>query len=142
VNDVYPFRLKLGRDGSVAAFPAECEVQCVLSDELRDHLGYGRYAEYLEYMSRTRDERQCRGCGRWGIFERRALPAATPCLCCTGKGDDCKCRVDCGSTWCQMAGERFGPVTAAWIARPRVGWPSTYDYSATLIDPEGWRRLV
>lgn len=73
---MYPFRLQ-----DHANEPANrdlCEWECGTSDGIRDRLGYGGYAEYVESMSKTRDERQCRGCGRWGIFEPRAITSNLP----------------------------------------------------------------
>lgn len=75
----FPMRLSISDRGEmVPEFPGECEIQCVHSDEIRAELGDYAFIEYLDRMARTRDERQCRGCGRWGIFERRAIPANLP----------------------------------------------------------------
>lgn len=73
---VYPFRLKPGGGPIRPEFPGECEPECRYSDELREHLSYSEFAEYMKRRWRTRDERQCRGCGRWGIFEPRAITAS------------------------------------------------------------------
>lgn len=69
-----PFRLS--DDSSSAAFPAECEPQCRHADALAHYMNGMAYAEMLKAKSRTRDERQCRGCGRWGLFELRAIKAS------------------------------------------------------------------
>ena len=65
-HHVYPFRL--GKR-ALPLYPAECEPQCRAAD-LRTGTGYHKYTERV---MRTRDERQCRGCGRWGIWEPRAI---------------------------------------------------------------------
>lgn len=71
---VYPMRVKMDDQSVVVPeFPEQCEWQCLHSDGVRLELGYVGFSEWLDRKYRTRDERQCRGCGRWGIFEYRAI---------------------------------------------------------------------
>lgn len=79
---VYPLRTRVSRWGRVIAeAPAECEPQCRESDRIHGQLEDAGYKRYLADRARTRNERQCRGCGRWGIFEPRAITANLPNGC-------------------------------------------------------------
>jgi hypothetical protein len=65
---VFPLRFVLIDDGrtKMPQFPAECEQHSPRSRELFD------------MWARTRNQRQCRGCGLWVIWELRAITAGTP----------------------------------------------------------------
>lgn len=63
----FPFRLKMDdRNRIVPAYPEECEPECQRVRTV-DYEGWDR-----------KEERQCRGCGRWGIFSPRAITANLP----------------------------------------------------------------
>jgi hypothetical protein len=128
---VVPFRLVPSGWENVPAYPGECEDQCVLSDQIRQHLGYAGFSDYLRVMAATRDERQCRGCGRWGLFDYRALPAAQPCRCCNGDPADhpnCTCREPCAWEECPASEPRPALEPGVIYTRP--------------VDGSGpWRRL-
>lgn len=68
---VYPFRLA-ERGATRPKFPAECEPHTPMPS------GYGGWADLAEAWYRTRDQRQCRGCGLWAIWEPRAIEANLP----------------------------------------------------------------
>jgi hypothetical protein len=62
---IYPFRITTVRGRFVARFPAECEPHSL------------RCEKCWEIWAITRDQRQCRGCGLWVIWEPRAITAGS-----------------------------------------------------------------
>jgi hypothetical protein len=58
-----PQRIKVVNGRYVPEVPEECEPHTHCPD------GYLQRDEWMEQMSETHDQRQCRGCGLWAIWE-------------------------------------------------------------------------
>lgn len=70
-----PFQVTLDKRGRITpARPELCEPH-VEPGRPDDYLGS---SEWAERMIRTWDQRQCRGCGLWAVWERRAITANLP----------------------------------------------------------------
>lgn len=65
---LYPFRLAEHGD-TRPAWPTECEPHTPMPD------GYRDWAYVAEAWGKTRDQRQCRGCGLWAVWMPRAIRA-------------------------------------------------------------------
>lgn len=61
-----PFRLAAG-GGIRPRFPEQCEPHTPMPP------GFSDWHEVAEAWKRTRDQRQCRGCGLWAVWEPRAI---------------------------------------------------------------------
>ena len=62
-GEKYPQRIRWVNGHVIPLHPDECEPHTPMPD------GYLAWHEWAERMSKTHDQRQCKGCGLWAVWE-------------------------------------------------------------------------
>lgn len=65
-----PQRIKFVKGEFVPEFPDECEPHTPQPS------GYLQWDAWAERMAKTREQRQCKGCGLWAVWEPKASTRA------------------------------------------------------------------